>query len=259
MILAIDVGNTNVVLGCIEEGEIRHVLRVHTNLQATAAEYAISLKQLLSFYEIDPNGFEGVILSSVVPPVTEQLQIATRQVTGLDCLVVGPGIKTGLNVRVDDPGSVAGDLVVGSVAAAVCYGVPALVVDMGTATTLVVVDRDGCFRGGAILPGVKLGYRALAAGTSLLPEISITAPKKCVATNTVDCMRSGAVYGTAAMVDGMAERMEAELGYPLRVIATGGLASSVAPYCRHEILCDDNLLLRGLWILWEKNRDPGKR
>lgn len=254
MILAIDVGNTNIVLGCIEDGQNLHVLRVHTNLLATAAEYAISLKQLLSFYEVDPAGFEGVILSSVVPPVTEVLEDAVRQVTGHDCLVVGPGMKTGLNVCVDDPGTVAGDLVVGSVAAMACYGAPVLVVDMGTATTMVVIDRDGCFRGGAILPGVKLGYRALSAGTSLLPDISITAPKKCIATNTVDCMRSGAVFGAAATIDGLAERMEEELGYPLRVVATGGLASSVAPYCRREILCDDELLLRGLWVLWEKNR-----
>lgn len=254
MILAIDVGNTNIVLGCIEDGQILHVLRVHTNLQATSAEYAISLKQLLNLYQVDAAGFEGVILSSVVPPVTEVLQTAVKQVTGHDCLVVGPGIKTGLNVRVDDPGTVAGDLIVGSVAAMACYGAPVLVVDMGTATTAVIIDRDGCFRGGAILPGVKLGYRALAAGTSLLPEIAIAAPKKVIATNTVDCMRSGAVFGTAAMIDGLADRMEAELGYPLRVVATGGLARAVTPYCRREVLCDDDLLLRGLWVLWEKNR-----
>lgn len=254
MILAIDVGNTNVVLGCIEDGQIVHVLRAHTNLLATSAEYAISLQQLLSFYHIDPASFEGAILSSVVPPVTEVLEVAVRELTGRPCLVVGPGMKTGLNVRVDDPGTVAGDLVVGSVAAMACYGAPVIVVDMGTATTMVVIDRDGVFRGGAILPGVKLGYRALASGTSLLPEISITAPKKVVATNTVDCMRSGAVFGTAAMIDGLADRMEAELGYPLPLVATGGLAPAVAPFCKREVLCDDNLLLRGLWVLWERNK-----
>ncbi len=254
MILAIDVGNTNIVLGCIENGQILHVLRVHTDLQATASEYAISLKQLLSFYEVDAAGFEGVILSSVVPSVTEARRTAVRELTGRECLVVGPGMKTGLNVRVDDPGTVAGDLIVGSVAAVACYGAPALVVDMGTATTMIVIDRDGCFRGGAILPGIKLGYRALASGTSLLPDIAISAPKKAIATNTVDCMRSGAVFGTAATIDGLAARMEEELGYPLRVVATGGLASAVTPYCKREVLCDDELLLRGLWVLWEKNK-----
>ena len=254
MILAIDVGNTNIVLGCIEDGRILNILRVHTNLQATAAEYAISLSQLLEFYHLDPKGFEGTILSSVVPPVTEALQVAVKQLTGRDCLVVGPGMKTGLNLRIDDPGTLGGDLLVGAVAAINCYGYPAIVMDLGTATTMTVIDKDGCFRGGAILPGIKLGYRALAAGTSLLPDISITPPAKAVATNTVDCMRSGAVYGTAAILDGLADRMEAELGYPCRRIATGGLAAYIVPYCRNEIVCDDDLLFKGLWILWEKNR-----
>lgn len=254
MILAIDVGNTNIVLGCIEDGSIRNILRVHTNLQATAAEYAISLSQLLSFYQVDPKGFEGTILSSVVPPVTEALKGAVKQLTGRDCMVVGPGMKTGLNLRIDDPGTLAGDLLVGAVAAMNCYGCPAIVMDLGTATTMTVIDRDGCFRGGAILPGIKLGYAALAAGTSLLPDISITPPARAVATNTVDCMRSGAVFGTAAILDGLAERMEEELGYPCRLIATGGLSASVVPYCKKQIVCDDDLLLKGLWILWEKNR-----
>ena len=134
------------------------------------------------------------------------------------------------------------------------YGTPVIVLDLGTATTCTVVDRGGNFRGGAILPGIKLSYNALAAGTSLLPDISISAPKQCIATNTVDCMRSGAVFGTAAAIDGMADRMEAELGQPCKLIATGGLASSIAPYCRREIICDDQLLLDGLWVLWQKNR-----
>ena len=254
MILAIDVGNTNIVLGCIEDGEIRNIMRVHTNLEATAAEYAISLSQILQLYGVDTKALEGTILSSVVPTVTEALKAAVRQLTGHECMVVGPGMKTGLNLRIDDPGTLAGDLLVGAVAAMNCYGYPAIVMDLGTATTMTVIDKDGCFRGGAILPGVKLGYRALAAGTSLLPDISITPPPKAVASNTVDCMRSGAVFGTATILDGLAERMEAELGYPCRLIATGGLASSITPNCRREIVCDDDLLLKGLWILWEKNK-----
>ena len=128
-----------------------------------------------------------------------------------------------------------------------------IVLDLGTATTITLIDENKCFRGGAILPGIKLSYAALAAGTSLLPDISITPPKKCVATNTVDCMRSGAVFGTAATIDGMVERMENELGQRCKVVATGGLASSVTPYCRREIVCDDELLLKGLWILYKKN------
>ncbi len=254
MILAIDVGNTNIVLGCIENGEILNIVRVQTRIGETEAEYAIKLHQLLEFYHIDPKGFEGVILSSVVPPVTGPLSIAVKELTGLDCMAVGPGMKTGLNLRIDDPGTLAGDLLVGGVAAMNCYGYPAIVMDLGTATTVTVVDKDGCFRGGAILPGVKLGYQALASGTSLLPDISITPPKKSIGSNTVDCMRSGAVFGTAATIDGLADRMEAELGYPCRLIATGGLAKSIIPYCRREITYDNDLLLKGLWILWQKNK-----
>lgn len=254
MILAVDVGNTNIVLGCIENGEITNTVRLQTDSHKTSAEYAITLKQLFDFFEINSKGFEGAILSSVVPPVTEPLRAAIERLTGVKCLLVGPGMKTGLNVRIDDPGTLAGDLVVGSVAALNVYGAPVIVLDMGTATTVVLIDRNSCYRGGAILPGVKLSYAALSAGTSLLPDISITPPKKCIATNTVDSMRSGAVFGTAASLDGMIERMEAELGERCTVVATGGLSSSITPYCKREIICDDQLLLKGLWVLYLKNK-----
>ena len=254
MILAIDVGNTNIVLGSIDEGKIVNVVRIHTDTRETEAEYTIKLKEIFYAYDMKPESFEGAILSSVVPPVTGPLVGAVRTLTGLECKVVGPGMKTGMNIRIDDPGTVAGDLIVGGVAAIHYYGAPLIVLDLGTATTATVIDADNCFRGGAIIPGVKLSYSALAAGTSLLPEISITPPKKCIATNTVDCMRSGAVFGTAAMIDGLIDRMEAELGTPCRIVATGGLASSITPFCRHEIVCDDDLLLRGMWYLYEKNK-----
>lgn len=253
MILAVDVGNTNIVLGCIENGEIVNIVRIQTNISQTADEYAIKLKDILEIYGVDPCSFEGAIMSSVVPPVTGRLQRAIKFVTGLDCLMVGPGMKTGMNLRIDDPGTLAGDIVVGSVAAMNCYGTPCIVIDMGTATTIIAVDSNSCYLGGAIIPGVKLSYAALSSGTSLLPDISITAPKKCIATNTVDSMRSGAVFGTAGMIDSMIDRMEAELGEKCKLVATGGIAQFVTPYCRHEILCDNDLLLKGLWILYKKN------
>ena len=253
MILAIDVGNSNIVLGCIENGEINNIVRIQTNTRETPAEYAIKLRQLFEVFGINSRSFEGAIISSVVPGVTEALKEAVKMLTGLDCMVVGPGMRTGMNVRIDDPGTLAGDIVVGSVAAMNFYGVPSIVLDMGT-STMVVIDKDKCYRGGAILPGVKLAYNALASGTSLLPDISITPPKKCIATNTVDSMRSGAVFGTAATIDGMIERMESELGCKCTVVATGGLSSSIIPFCKHEIICDDDLLLKGLWYLYQKNR-----
>lgn len=253
MILAIDVGNSHVVLGSIEEGKILNVIRIKTDPNDTWAEYAIKIEQLFDIFNFDRSRLEGAIISSVVPPVTAAITEAVKKITGKESLVVGPGIKTGLNLRIDDPSTVGADLVVGGVAAIACYGVPSIVLDLGTATTVTVIDKNRSFLGGAILPGVNLSFSALAAGTSLLPAISITAPEKVISTNTVDCMRSGAVFGTASMIDGMIDRMETELGEKCTVIATGGLAGYIVPYCRHEVLIDDDLLLKGLWTLWEKN------
>ncbi len=253
MILAIDIGNSNIIIGTIENGEIDSIVRIHTAQQETAAEYGVKMRQLMDFCGIDDKKLEGAIISSVVPPVTGAIRDAVRHLTGLECMVVGPGMKTGMNVRIDDPSSLAGDLVVGSVAAIACYGTPAIVLNLGTATTMTVVDEKGTYRGGTIMPGVTLGLQALSSGTSLLPDISVTAPKKAIATNTVDAMRSGAVFGTAAMIDGMADRMEQELGRACRVIATGDLAEEVTRHCRREIICDEHLILKGLWILYKKN------
>lgn len=254
MILAIDVGNTNIVLGCVEDGNILNTVRIHTMKHETEAEYAIKLLDVLNFYGIGPRGFEAAMISSVVPPVTAVLSAAVERVTGQKPIVVGPDTRTDMPVLLDDPVTLAPDNIVDAVAAIADYGVPAIVLDMGTATTIVVVDGDGRYRGGAILPGVKLSYEALASGTSLLPDIAITPPPKAIATNTVDALRSGAVFGSAATIDGMIDRFEAELGAKCRVVATGGLAHAIAPYCRHEIACDDDLLLKGLWALYQKNR-----
>lgn len=255
MILAIDVGNTHIVIGMIDRGVIQNTVRLHTDPRETATELIIKLRQITDFYGLDPTRFEGSILSSVVPRITEPLKTAVEKLTGGRAMIVGPGIKTGLNLRVDDPASVAADLIVGGVAAAAYYGVPAIVIDMGTATTLTVVDKNNCFRGGAILPGVKLSYGALSAAASLLPEVAILPPKKVVGANTVDAMRSGAVFGAAALLDGMIGRMEEELGYPCTVVATGGLAPEVIPCCKRPgIIVDRELLLRGLWTIYQKNK-----
>ena len=253
MILAIDVGNTNIVIGTIEDGEINNIVRIHTDVRQTGTEYALKLSQLADFNGFKLSDMEGAIISSVVPPVTESLKLAVERTVGKKPLIVGPGMKTGMNVRIDDPSTVAADLIVSSVAAITYYGSPVIVVDMGTATTIVVIDQEGCYKGGAIVPGLKLSYGALADGTSLLPDISIIQPKKVVATNTVDCMRSGAVYGTAALIDGMIERMEEELGYQCKVVATGGLAQSIVGHCRREIIYDGDLILKGLWTIYQKN------
>ena len=253
MILAVDVGNTNIVLGAIEGGQILRTARVRTEVNATEAEYAIKISELLDYIKVPAEKLEGSIISSVVPPVTANLAGALESLSGKKCMVVGPGMKTGLNVKIDDPGTLGADLAVGAVAALAYYSAPAIVIDLGTATTITAIDAKKAFRGGAILPGVKLSFSALAAGTSLLPDIYISKPEKCIGTNTADCMRSGAVLGTASMIDGMIDRMEEELGASCALIATGGLASSVVPCCRHEIICDDDLLLKGLWTPYKKN------
>ena len=254
MILAIDVGNTNIVLGCTEDGNITNVLRVHTNQYATAVEHAIVLRQVLEFYKVDPLALEGTLLSSVVPAVTEALTEAIKRLTGKDCLVVGPGMKTGMNVRIDDPGTLAGDLVVGSVAAMGVYGTPVLVLDMGTATTLSVIDEKKRYRGGVIMTGVAVSTEALAARTAQLPRIAYEPPKSVIGTNTVDCMKSGVMYANACALDGMVERLEEELGSRCTVVATGGLAGVITPLCRREMILDDDLLLKGLCLIYEKNR-----
>lgn len=259
MILTIDVGNTNVVLGCVEDGVVVSRSRLATNTSDLPNDYAMKMRQSFAFDSIDYHEFEGAILSSVVPQVNRAIRSAVRKLTGLECIIVGAGIKTGVNVKIDDPGTLAGDLITGTVGALSMYKPPIIIVDMGTATTIVAVDKAGAYIGGAIVPGVNLSFEALSQGTSLLPNISIEAPRKCIATNTVDSMKSGAVFGTAAMIDGMIERMEAELGQPATVIATGGLSGGIIPYCKHEIKHEPDLLLKGLAILYQKNAKPKNR
>ena len=253
MVLAVDVGNTNIVLGMLEDEKVLQTVRMRTEADATGAEYAIKINDLLKYMKVQADDIEGSVISSVVPPVTGSIAEALKRLTGKEPLVVGPGMKTGLNVRIDDPGTLGADLAVGAVAAIAYYSTPAIVIDLGTATTITVIDGKKAFRGGAILPGIKLGLSPLAAGTSLLPDIYISKPEKCIGTNTVDCMRSGAVLGTASMIDGMIDRMEEELGEKCATVATGGLAAAVVSCCRHEIVCDNDLLLKGLWVLYQKN------
>ncbi|MBQ3880667.1 MAG: type III pantothenate kinase [Oscillospiraceae bacterium] len=252
-ILALDVGNTHIVLGCVRDGEIVSVARMATQAIKTEDEYAIEISAILMLHGIERRGFDGAILSSVVPQVTDVLCAAVERVTGCTPIQVGAGIKTGLNIRIDNPAQLGPDLVVGAVAALEFYKPPMVLIDMGTATTFSAIDANGAFLGGAIAPGVGMSLDALVAHTSLLQKISIEAPKHCIGTNTIDSMKSGVVLGAVAMLDGMIDRMEAEIGGEATVVATGGLSARVIPYCRHKILYDGDLLLKGLWALYKKN------
>ena len=255
MLLAIDAGNTNIVLGCMEGENIRFTARLATSRGRTEDEYALLLANILALRGVDPKALDGAIVSSVVPELKPVLKRAVALLCGVTPLVVGAGIKTGLNIKIDDPGQLGSDLVVGAVGAIARYEKPMLVFDFGTATTLSVIDGKGRYRGGMIVPGLRLAVEALSSGTAQLPHVDLTAPDRVIGTNTVDCMNSGAIYGTAAMLDGVIQRVEEELGEEIKtVVGTGGLVGKVAPYCRREIVVDDALMLRGLKIIYEKNR-----
>ncbi len=254
MILAIDIGNSNIVLGCIEEKEIVKEARMATDLIKTSDQYCAELKSMLDLLEISPKDIEGAIVSSVVPPVLNSFKTAIIKLTGITPMVVGPGMKTGLNILLDNPALAGGDLIVGAVAALAEYKPPLLIVDMGTATTMTAIDGKRNFLGGAIFPGVKISAEALSGRTAQLPAISLEAPPKAIGRNTVDCMRSGLMMGAAAMLDGMIMRMEEELGEPATVIVTGGIARFVMPMCRRKMIYDKDLLLKGLCLLYENNR-----
>lgn len=254
MILAIDVGNTNIVMGFIEGESIVDIYRLSTNMNETAEEYAIKLRSLLTLMHREPGDFEGAVLATVVPPLARTISKAVSLVMGKYPILVGPGVKTGLNIQTDNPGELGADMVVGAVAAIAKYKAPIILFDLGTATTASVIDRDGSFIGGAILCGVRTALNALSSGTAQLPQIDIAAPTKAISSSTVDCMRSGAVYGTAAMIDGMVERFQKELGEPATVVITGGLGGAVAKYCTVPAMVDRDLLLDGLRIVYEKNK-----
>ena len=256
MILAIDTGNTHIVLGCIDnKGKISHIIRLETNLKKTEYEYASDIKQILELEEVDRHGFDGAIISSSVPQIIEILRKAVKIITGIDAMVVGIGVKTGLDIVLDDPSTIAADLVATAVAAKNDYPLPCIIIDMGTATTVTVVDVKGRYIGGAIMPGVRLSMRALAEGTSLLPNIEIVPPQKTIASNTIDCMKAGIIYGSVGALDGILDHYIEELGGSTgSIVATGGLASTICPMCRHEIILDNNLLLKGLYVIYKKNK-----
>ncbi|MDO4268294.1 MAG: type III pantothenate kinase [Eubacteriales bacterium] len=254
MILAIDMGNTNIVVGCIDEQQTYFVERLTTNHNKTSTEYAINLKNILEIHHIDTAGIEGAILSSVVPPLNAAISSAVKKILGYHPMLVGSGIKTGMNILMDNPKTVGSDMIVDAVAAIRDYPSPVIIIDMGTATTMSVVDRSGNYIGGVILPGLKVSLDSLSSKAAQLPSISLDIPKKVIGKNTIDCMRSGIMYGSAGMIDGILDRMEAELGETPSIVATGGLSRFIVPLCRHKIQYDEALLLKGLLIIYEKNR-----
>lgn len=254
MVLAVDIGNTNIVLGCFDGDKIVFRERVSTNLNATDLEYAATIKMALEMHNIKPEDLNGAIISSVVPSVTNIFENALQKYAGVDVMVVGPGIKTGLSIRIDNPAQLGSDLVIGAVAGINEYHAPMIIVDMGTANTMSVIDKNKNYLGGTISTGIAVSTDALINRTSQLPKIAFEVPKKVIGTNTIDSMKSGIMYSNACGLDGMIDRIEQELGEKCTVIATGGLAGVITPLCTHKIILDDDLLLKGLKIIYNKNK-----
>lgn len=254
MVLTIDIGNSNIVLGGVENGSIQFQARMVTDSIKTSDQYCAELKTMLELFHVKPEEVEGSIVASVVPPVLNSFRTAIRKLTGKNCLVVGPGIKTGLNIQIDNPGQTGADLVVGAVAALRGYQPPLILIDMGTATTISVLNQEGALIGGCVCPGVKISLDALTSKAALLPAISLDRPKRVIGRNTIDCMRSGIMLGTASMLDGLIERMEEELGTRTTAVITGGLGKFIAPLCKTKMIYDEDLILKGLWALYRENR-----
>lgn len=253
MILAVDVGNTNIVIGAIQKQKITFTARISTDHKRTSDEFAFLISGILASHQLNPKEMEGGIVSSVVPELKAVIQHTLEQLIGKPILVVGSGLRTGLNIRTDDPAQLGSDLVLGAVAAAAKYPKPIIIYDLGTATTLSVIDVNGNYIGGMIIPGMRLSIDALSGHTAQLPYVHLENPPQLIGTNTINCMQSGVVYGHAAMLDGLTERVEEFLGQAATVVATGGLVHMVAPYCKRSLICDDHLLMDGLRILYDKN------
>lgn len=254
MLLAIDIGNTNIVIGCLENDEILFKARIATDRLRTSDQYGVEIKNMLEAFGAKREDVTDCIISSVVPPVFNSVYTGVMKVIGKQPLVVGPGLKTGLNIHMDIPSQVGSDLIVAAVAALAEYPAPLVLIDLGTATTIEVIEPENVFVGGIIFPGVMVSLDSLTSRTAQLPGISLDKPKNVIGKNTVDCMRSGMMYGTAAMLDGLIDRIAEELGHTSTIMATGGLAQFITPLCKHDIILEKDLLLKGLNILYKKNK-----
>ncbi|MBQ9673224.1 MAG: type III pantothenate kinase [Ruminococcus sp.] len=253
MILALDIGNTNIVIGTIENDTILFTGRLATDKLKTSDEYALLFSGMLAMNGTDIEDIDGVIISSVVPPLILTLRRAIKKLTEIEPMILGPGLKTGLNIKIDNPAQLGSDQVADAVAAIGKYKLPCIILDMGTATTVSVIDRNKNYLGGLIIPGIRISQDALSSQTSQLPRISLEKPEKVVGKNTIDCMKSGAMYGTASMIDGLAERIEGELGEEVTIVATGGNSEAVVAVCKRNVIYDSNLLLDGLNMIYKKN------
>jgi len=253
MFLAIDVGNTQTAIGVFDGADVVRQWRLSSGRERTKDEFSIMLRGLLEPAGYQPSDFEGAAMSSVVPPVGLALESALDDLVRTNVLVIGPGVKTGLEIKIDNPREVGADRVVNSVAAQEKYGAPVVVVDFGTATTFDVVEADGSYSGGAIAPGLEVSMNGLVDATAALRRVDLVEPRSVIGKGTVEAIQSGLLYGYAGLVDGIMSRILDEIGGDTSVVATGGIASIIVPLCESVDTVDGSLTLDGLRIIWERN------
>ncbi len=254
MILTIAIENTLIRIGCFQNEKLLFTEGISTNVNRTELEYAISFKNIFELHQLDGNSVEGAIISSVVPPITNTVKDAVKRIFRKDAIVIGPGVKTGLNIITENPAQLGSDQAANAVAAIAKYEAPMLIVNMGTATTISVINEKKQYIGGMIIPGMKVSSESLAKATAQLPKISLEKPKKAIGSNTVECMKSGLIYGTAACIEGSIARIEKELGAPAAtIVATGEDIRHILPHCERKMRLDETLLLDGLRLIYERN------
>lgn len=255
MLLAIDVGNSTTSIGLFDQKrELRFLASLDTDSKKTADQISVDLMNLFTLYGYSVSDVTGAIFCSVVPPINFMMGKALTRLLGKAPMMVGPGVKTGLNIRMEIHSQLGADIVADAVSALSKYPTPTVVIDMGTATTIGLISADRSYQGGLLLPGVRISLDALSGHAAQLPDISLQHPKTLIGKNTEDCMRSGIVYGTAAMLDGLIDRIEEQVGQKVTAVATGGNAPVIVRYCRREIIYDKYLLMEGLWQIYEKNK-----
>lgn len=253
MILVLDVGNTNIVLGVYEKDELKHYWRIATNRNSTEDEYGLLIKSLFEHEGTSCQDIKGIIISSVVPPIMNALERMCTKYFGIEPLIVGPGIKTGLNIKYENPKEVGADRIVNAVAAIHAYGSPLIIIDFGTATTYCFIDEQGRYMGGAIAPGINISTEALYTKAAKLPRIEIVPPSNIVGKNTIEAMQSGIIYGYVGQVEGIVSRMKAQAKKQSKVIATGGLANLIAQEAKIIDIVDPLLTLKGLHLIYKRN------
>lgn len=253
MLLVVDAGNTQTHLGTFRGGQLVHNWRFATVRDSTADELGAVLRNLLALRGVSLENLDAAIVSSTVPQLRPEWTAMAARYLGCEMQVVGPGLKTGMPIRYDNPREIGPDRLVNAVAGYAKMGGPSVVVDFGTAVTFDVVSADGEYLGGIIFPGVEISMEALTERAAALPKIELGTPRALIGKTTIDAIRSGAVYGFAAMVDGILGRLRLELGEDMRTLATGGLASAIVPFCEAIDDVDDELTLTGLRLIWERN------